>query len=186
MAVARARSRVNVKGGGKLYLRELSPAASNTLLDLGYIKSTDLMNEHSMVQSDDEAGNVIDSKSGAQKVTLKTVLQQSSIDEINLLNNAVGKYYELYYKNANLANGLVQEVSIPLGKIKPGVILKMASATERTIDLEITCLAPAASYTRTVTLFNVTENVPFIIAETATAQYNTSNTEASALATAIL
>jgi hypothetical protein len=186
MAVARDRKRSNVRGGGKLYLRELSPTPSNTLLDVGYIKSTDFINEHTMVELFDETGNFIDNKSGQQKVVLNVILQQSSIDEINLLNNASGKYYELYYKNPNLANTYVQEVSIPIGVLKPGVTLKMAAATERTIELNISCLAPKADYVRGVTTFNVSENVPFIITETATAQYNTSNTEASAMATAIL
>ncbi len=186
MVIQRNRLRINVKGGGKWYIRQLSPAPSNTLLDLGYIKSTDLNNSHKMVDSEDETGILIDSKSGGQQAEVKFVLQQSSIDEINLLNNANGIYYELYYKNANLANGYVQELSIPLGKIVAGETLKMAAATERTIDVTVKCLAPKADYVRGVTTFNVSENVPFILTETATAQYNTSNTEASAMATAIL
>jgi hypothetical protein len=186
MALARNRTRINVKGGGKLYIREISPTASNTYLDLGYLQSTEFMNDNAMVGEVDEAGVLPDMNQGSQKATLKAVLKQSSIDEINLLNNAAGKYYELYYKNANLANGYVQELSIPIAKLKVGTTLKGASATERQLELEVYALAPKAAYTRGVTAFNVTENVPFILTENATAQFNTSNTEASALATAVL
>ena len=185
MALDRNRGRINVKGGGKFKLREESPTASNSWLDLGWATSLKLVDEHSMVDIIDDGGNFVDSKSGGRKATWEAVLKQSGIDEINLLKNAEGKYYDLYYSVLVANDTLTQEISIPLGKIKPGVVLEFKSATERTLAVQISCLAPKADYVRTPTAFNVTENVPYVITEGAVANDPPTDT-ASTLATAIL
>lgn len=181
MALQKDRSRINVKGGGDLRLRELKPTASDTFLKIGNIKGTDFIDEHTMVESIDDAGNYIDTNSGARKFTIKTVLMQSSADEINLMRNAVGKYYELYYK-VRLQNGNYQEFSIAVGKIKPGMVLAMKSATERDIELEIYGLAPNADLARTPTAYNVTENEPYVFVEGASPTDVPSDTASSVAA----
>lgn len=126
MALTRDRKRINVKGGGKLWIRQIFPdSGADTFFDLGYINETDFDDEHNMVESIDETGQYIDTKSGGQKVTWKVTLKQTGIDEINLLKNSDGKYYELYY-SVLVANGNYQEVSIPLAKVLLGPKLKFA------------------------------------------------------------
>jgi hypothetical protein len=184
MALQKSRTRINVKGGGTLKIRELSPSASDTFLDVGYVTSDTLLDEHTMVDSVDDAGNFIDTKSGAQKVTWKAVLKQTSIDEINLLKNAVGKYYDLFY-SVVLANGNTQEFRVWLGKIKPGLVLEFASATERKLELEITALMPKATFTATPTDYNVTAGAYYVVIDNAVAKGTPSDTAAT-MATAIL
>jgi hypothetical protein len=182
MALVKNRTRINVKGGGLLKLRELSPTASDTFLDAGYLGGTDLDDAHDMVESKDERGFVIDYKSGGEAPVLKSVLKQSGIDEINLLKNAVGKYYEAYYY-VKLQNGNIQEINIPLCKIKPGPSLKMAAATERTLDLEIHMLAiPGESaIVRAPTDYNIDPAVNryYVLLESATAKGVTTDTAAT-------
>lgn len=185
MSNALDRQRINAKGGGEFFIRELGPTPSNTYLSLGYLDSSKLLDDPQMVGDPDEGGNQIAKISGGQDVKWQTTLKQSSIAEINLLRNAAGKFYEGYYA-VTLENGNIQEISIPLLQIIPKLELAFAAATERKIPVEIQCLAPKAAYTRGVTTFNVVKNQPYIMIEGATATFNTSNTEASAMATAIL
>ena len=184
MSLQKDRNRMNAKGGGDLYIREIYPTPSNTYLSIGYLDSTKLNDKHSMVGDPDEEGQVITKVDGGQDVTLDEILKQSSLDEINLIRNAGGKYYEAYYP-CTLKNGNVQELSIPICQIIPDLSMEFKAATERKIPIQIQCLAPKAAYTRGVTAFNVIKNQPYIMVEGATATFNTSNTEASALAAAI-
>lgn len=185
MALARDRKRINVKGGGKFYMRQIDPSPSNTYLDPGYLAGTSVLDEPTMVDSVEEAGNFVDTKVGATKATVEITMEQSGIDELGLMQNADGKYYEGYYP-VLLANGNSQEWSFPLMKLKPGFNLNFAAATKRQIKLPFTLLAPKAAYVRGVTAFNVVANGTYIVVEGANATFNTANTEAAALATAIL
>lgn len=174
----RDRRRINVKGGGDLRVREISPTASNTFLDVGYLSSTVITDEGTMVESPDEAGNYIDTKRGARKVTVVGTLKQSSKEEIDLLRNADGKYYDVYYR-VLLANTNVQEFRVAPAKLKVGFVLNMASATERTLELTISGLAPKGAHTATPTAFNLLANDPLVIVEGATAVGPPTETAAS-------
>lgn len=168
MALQKSRTRINVKGGGLLKIREIYPAQSDTWLDVGYLGGTDLTDEHNMIEIVEEAGNFIDALSGSQKVTIVTTLKQTSIDEINLLKNTTGKYFDAYYY-VKLANGNVQEISAIPVKIMPGPVLSFQSATERTLQVTMYFLAPKATAVRTPTSYNVTKDVPYVLIENANA-----------------
>jgi hypothetical protein len=185
MSLGKNRKRINVKGGGTLQLRELAPTPADPFLDIGYLLSSKLTDEHTMIELSDERGDFIDAKSGGRKVHWETVLKQSGIDEINLLKNAEGKYYEVYYSVKTANDSMVQEVSLCLCKIKPGPVLEFKSATERTIQVTIYALAPDANLTRTPAAFNVVQHEPYVITEGITANGAPTDT-AAAVATAIL
>ena len=185
MGLQKDRNRSNVKGGGDFYIRQIYPTPSNTYLSLGYLDSSKLSDKHSMVGDPDEEGQTIAKNDGGQDVVFTETLKQSGIDEINLIRNAAGVLYEAYYP-CTLKNGNVQEISIPICQIIPNLDAEYKGATERKLTVEIQCLAPKAAYTRGVTAFNVLKNQPYIVVEGAAATFNTSNTEASALATAIV
>jgi hypothetical protein len=183
--MAKSRKAISVRGGGTFYYREIDPTPSNTYLEAGYIASSELDDVQQMVGEVDESGVLPDIKSGSQIVKWKMVLKQATQAVIDLLRNAAGKYYEGYYV-VLLANGQYQEISIPVFTFSPNVNLRFAAATERQVACELNCLAPKAAYTRGVTAFNVVKDQPYIVLDGASATFNTSNTEASALATAIM
>lgn len=167
MALQKDRRRVNVKGGGILQVREIDPG-TGTFADLGFISDDVFTDEHTMVESIDSKGDYIDTKSGARKVQWTSTLMQTSKEEIDLMRNAEGKYYELYYKVV-LNNANIQEFVIPIARITPGAVLEFKSATQRTIKLTITALAPAAALTRTPTDYNTTIWTPYVLVENAVA-----------------
>lgn len=185
MALARNRTRQDVNGGGILKLREISPTASDTFLDAGYLGGSDLGDEHSIIKWIDEVGNVINAQSGQREAGIKSVLQQSGIDEINLLKNARGKYYDVYYYKKNLESGLIQELSAGICKLKPGPVISMKSNTQRTLALEIYFLAPKAAFTRTPTDYNIVADEPYVLIENAVAKGVPTDTAAT-MAAAIL
>ncbi|MFI5250798.1 MAG: hypothetical protein ACHQQQ_00075 [Bacteroidota bacterium] len=185
MSLGKNRKRINVKGGGTLQIRELSPNPTDTFSDIGYLVSSKLTDEHTIIELSDERGDFIDAKSGARKVHWETTLKQSGIDEINFLKNADGKYYEVFYSVKTGNDTMVQEISMCLCKIKPGPVLEFKSATERTIQVTIYALAPATTFTRTPSAYNVVAREPYLILEGLSATGVPSDT-ASSVASAIL
>lgn len=156
-------------GGGSLYLRQTSSAQVDTFSHAGHLGGTDLNDEHSMIEIIEEKGNLVNAISGQRRAILNTILKQTSIDEINLIKNANGKYYDLYYV-VQLGNGNYQELTAIPVKIKPGPVLAFKSNTERTIAVTIYLLAPLAAATRAPVVYNVTANEPYVLIENAAAQ----------------
>ena len=186
MALARDRLRQDINGGGLLKIREISPTPVDTWFDLGFLGGTDFGDEHAIIKWIDEVGNVINAQSGQREAGIKSILTQTSIDEINLLKNARGKYYDLYYYKKNLETGKIQEISACCCKLKPGPVLSMKANSQRTLALEIYFLAPKAAFTRTPTGFNVVADEPYVIAEQAVTPLGAPSDTASSLATAVL
>jgi hypothetical protein len=173
MALGKSRIKTSVKGGGLLKIRMLHPTAADTFSDVGFLNSTNLEDTRNMVEIMDERGLSIDFAEGSSAPVIRAVLKQSSIDEINLVKDADGKYYEIYYY-VKTGEGKFQELDIAIGKIKPGAVLQFASATERTIELEIHMLAVAtigATITRSPTGYNMdtTINPYYVLVENAAA-----------------
>lgn len=158
MALGKSRIKQEVKGGGLLKIRQLSPSASDTFVDVGWLGGTDIEDSHDMIDGRDERGLLFNRQSGAETVTIKTKLKQSSKDEIDLVTKCKDQFYEGYYKVLTQAGAYVQEYSFFIMKIKPGVVLSMQSATERTIEVEITLLAVGSETTivRAPTDYNIT------------------------------
>jgi len=184
MSLAKSRTRIFVVGGGEAKVRQISPSASDVFLNIGYLGGTTLNDNFNMMEIVEEAGNLIDVKAGSRVAKLETTLKQSTIDEINLVKNSANIYYDFYYK-CPLSTTYVQEISVAICKIVPGPVLEYKNDTERTIKVTIYFLAPAGAFTRTPTAFNVVENVPYVITETASANGAPSDTAAT-LATAVL
>lgn len=183
MAISRTRTRINVKGGGKFQLRQISPTPSNTFLDAGYLKSTKIADEFAMADISDAHGDYIEYLPTGEKFIATIELLQTGIDEVNLQKNADGIYYDCYY-SVLLANGNTQEWSIPLCKLKVGYVLDMKPG-ERILGMEMHALAPVGAFTRTPTAFNVVALVPYTLTEGAVANGAPTDT-ASTLATAVL
>lgn len=186
MALAKNRNSINVKGVEDFKLREItSGGAETTMLSIGEVKAVVITDEASMVESVTSQGDYANTQRGSQKVTLKVTLLQSSTDEITLLNNASGKYYHAYVV-AKLSNPTVtyQEWYFPICKIKPGAVLNFASATERTIECEITVLMPKGAVTVTPSGLNVAANTYYTFVETATTALGQVTTAAGTVYTA--
>ncbi|MBE3141477.1 MAG: hypothetical protein IMZ53_12955 [Thermoplasmata archaeon] len=160
------RGRFNVKGGGRVYLREIHPTPLETavFLDLGVVGGGDLDDAHDMIPIYDGAGNLWDNQSGKQTAVITFELAQSGIDEINLIKDSAGKFFELYYP-VLLSNGKYQELVAVLCKIDRN--LKLAfKVGHRTIPLKLyMCVPKTASITRAPTTYNVTLQAPFVLVE---------------------
>ena len=171
MALARSRVRINVKGGGILKVEELtSGGAVATMSDLGYLTKVDISDTPGMVESVAADGILVNAQRGSQKVVFKGVLKQTTADEINLLKNASGKFYHVYYQ-VELSNPTLtyQEFYAPLCIIVPGPTLSFASETERTIEITIIVLAPKGNVTVTPAGFNITLPAIYTLVDTAAA-----------------
>jgi hypothetical protein len=183
MAVGRTRANINVKGGGLLKARMMSPTASDTFVDWGYLGSTDIDDTHNMVDVVDEKGLNIEYLDGGQKVIIRPTLLQSDIDLINLLRSAGSAIYEFYYQ-VYLRNTKYQEWVMPLGRITAGVQLKHAAGSVRSIPVEIHGLAIKAALTRTPVAFNMNADEAIVVAENASAQGAPSDTASTVYSTA--
>ena len=148
-------------------MREIDPGAG-TFAALGFLDSTNFDDAYTMVDSIDDAGEFIDTKPGARAPVWKTVLKQTTKDEIDLMKDAAGKYFEVYYK-VQLNNANYQEFLAPVCRIKPGMALAFAAATERKIEIEIHFLWLKSALTRTPTAYNTTAGQYYILVEGASA-----------------
>ncbi|MBE3141478.1 MAG: hypothetical protein IMZ53_12960 [Thermoplasmata archaeon] len=183
------RSRFNVKGGGRVYVRQIYPdpsAGAATFLDLGVVGGGDFDDAHDMIPIYDGAGNLWDNQSGKQTAVITFDLLQSGLDEINLIRNSGGKFYEVYYP-VLLSNGSTQELDAAICKFDQN--LKLAfKVGHRTIPLKVYMLVPkAATIDRTGTIatnYDVANQQPFVLIESATAKGMPEDT-AAALSTLV-
>ena len=188
MSLGRVRTRENAKGGGVLWIREISPTASDTFLDLGWLGGTTLDDKQTSIESKDERGDLSIILYSDRTAMLKTILHQVSQDEIDLVNKISNQnaFYDIYYP-VLLENGDTQEISAAICQIKMGVPIEYKAA-QRSLACDIYMLAPAAAFTRTPTAFNVVvspERLPYVMTTNTVAKGKPSDT-ASTLATAIL
>lgn len=167
MALAKARTSINVKGGGLIKIRELHPTATDAWVDIGYLPKTTISDDHTMMEAGDETGLLIDWIDGNQRVKVTGSIMQSNTAEIGLLKNASGKYYELYYY-VLLANGYFQEWLF-FGKFKPGFVLEFAAGAIREVPFEFWAFAVPATVTRNPTGWNVTAGDMYVFSEAAAA-----------------
>lgn len=93
LALARDRTRVNVRGGGQLRTEVIaSGGALTSMLDVGYLDESGLTIDRLMTKFVSEAGNVVNVISGGEDWVFDVMLQQSSIDEINLVKNSADEF----------------------------------------------------------------------------------------------
>lgn len=184
MALAKSRTKIQVRGGGFLLMREISPSPSDTFLDVGYLQSTNWQDERNMLEAIDERGLQVDFVEGGQVVTITSQLMQADIDVINLLKGSASKYFDVYYY-AVLADGKYQEFSAPVAKIMGGPKLNFAANTMRTVELQLRLLPSKGAYTRTPTAFNIAAGEFYVVSENVSKQGPPSDT-ASATASACL
>lgn len=170
MALQKDRGRLVVKGGGTFSIRELYPTATDSFSDLGYVKSTTLTDEHSLIEHVDERGLLVNYQSAAEKFMVTLSMMQSGVDLLQLLQNAGNKRYEGFYAVRLPDDGNWQEVSIPLMRIRPGYPGGIQRASGEQL-LEVSCVALAVkqALTRTPTGFNISADKTYVIAENASA-----------------
>jgi hypothetical protein len=161
MSLERVRTRENAKGGGLLKARQIFPTPSDTFLDWGWLGGTTLDDKRDIVESKDEVGDLVIVLESGRMATLATLLQQTSQDEIDLVNNANGKFYDLWY-TALLANGDTQSLSAGVCQIKPGAKLDYKPG-QRVIEVTLYMLAPKAAFTRTPSTLNIVSRVPYVM-----------------------
>jgi hypothetical protein len=169
MALQKDRTRLNVKGGGLLKIRQLtSGGAETTMLDVGYLDETTFTIEGDFTVSQSEDGQVVEALTSGEVVKIKSVLKQSTKDEIDVIATAEGKYFHAYYYCV-LGNGNYQEIYIALCKINPNLSLEYKRGTERKVPIEIVALTPKGTVTVTPSAFNTTPPAVFVMTEAGSA-----------------
>ena len=97
MALKKSRKRIFVRGLGDLKVREVDPTPGTTFDNVGFIKTTTLDDVSTIEVIMDETGQVADVKEVSRRAAVETSLQQTSIDEFNLLKNASLKVHAVQY-----------------------------------------------------------------------------------------
>ena len=159
--LGRVRQRENAKGGGYLYLRQISPTPSDTFLDVGWLGGTDFDDKKTTIESKDECGDLVILLTSDRQATIKSVLHQVSQAEIDLINKSTNIFYDAIYK-CLLADGTTQVVSLPVCQVAPGASLNYKPG-QRSLALTIYGLAVKAAMTRTGTDYNVALREPYVM-----------------------
>jgi hypothetical protein len=169
MSLQLDRERLNVKGGGYLSTNVLASGGVLTTLDrVGYLDETGFKEDKAMVEWRDERGFIVNAIPGEETLELNPVLQQTSIDEYNLIRNAWNEYRQWYYQ-VKLANGRYQEIFIPLAKIVSPIDVKFKAPDKRLLPVRILALMPKGAVTADPTGFNVPVDTYGVIVENAAA-----------------
>ena len=185
MALGKDRKRFNVKGGGDLRVREIYPTPTDAFSILGILLSNTFMDESTMVEGQDEKGDMQNVEPGSRKVTWVTRLRQSTKDEIDFIRGVVGKYYDVYYK-VPLSNAEIQEIRLFCVRIVPNFTLNFAAGTPRDIEVTIHALVSKGAFTQSPAGWgDIAEGDYYVIEENAVALGPPDDTAAN-LATAVL
>lgn len=135
MAMSKKKGAINKYSGGKLLLLELTSGAlagtevAGDWIDLGYVESSELMDETPEETFADETGNTVDTDYGDRTVKYSGNLMQSDKDLLDFLKETVrGKYYSLYHYQG-VVNSKDQEIVAAVCTVKP--IVQLASGTKR-------------------------------------------------------
>jgi hypothetical protein len=135
MALKKDRTRTSVRGLGDIEVRQTEPSAAAAFDNVGYLDGagTDIVDEVTMEEINDEGGNLINVLEKSQKVTLATLLSQTSIDEVNLIKGAKGKVFAMRYFGRPSPSRF-QYFCFEQIRINPSTVLKYNSE-KRTLPL---------------------------------------------------
>ena len=184
MALGKDRSRINIRGGSTLLIRELKPTATDAFSDLGVVEKIVLTPDMGMIDIPDAEGNMLDYLAGQKRWGIEITMAQSSKDELDFILNCGGKYYDVFYQ-VTMEDTTTQTWSLCLCKFQPGTPLTFAGSTKRSPMLTGVALAPKAAFTRNPTSLNIVKNVPIVTHQNATPAATPTDT-ASSMATAII
>lgn len=130
----KSRDRFSVKGLGECRLLQVLPTMGTAFDSAGYLENTDFKDILETEIIKDENGNITNVLEKSRAIGLDTMLQQTSIDEINLLRQSSGKAYAVQYYG--LANpGMFQYFLIPQAILDAGVPLPFKTG-KRTLPLK--------------------------------------------------
>ena len=113
------RRKFSVKGLGNFQFLSIEPTLGSDFASVGFTQETTLNDDPSMQDLVAETGVLLDTLVQSKKVSGSTSLMQSSIDEFNLIRNAVGMVHALRYYGIALQNGAWQFFCIPRARIVP-------------------------------------------------------------------
>jgi hypothetical protein len=125
MGLQKDRTRIHVRGLGNLYLRELEPSEAADFSSAGYIKGTTIEDVYEMEDITPETGERTDRLEKSHTADLQTNLEQSSLEEIELIKLASGKVYAARYFGLT-GTGRFQYFNFDLAKVDPNLKLPFA------------------------------------------------------------
>lgn len=119
MALGKNRLAFFVYGLGTMELCQRVPVANVVFDNAGYLEATVINDTPTMVDIVPETGDLVSTLRSAQKVTLKTSLQQSGIDEINLIRGAANLVYAIRYHGKASDSNLYQFWAFEQAMVRP-------------------------------------------------------------------
>lgn len=144
MALQKDRSRIHVRGLGNLWLLRKEPSLDTAFYSAGHLKNTTITDTVEQEEIQPETGHVIDRLARSRSVVIETNMEQSSLDEISLTKDAVGKVYAFRYQGLTYT-GRYQYFCAEQARIQPGLVLPFAPG-ERLIPMKIQALGQDLSY----------------------------------------
>lgn len=135
MALTKSRTRMEAKGPGRFEVRELEPTSASAFSNVGYVESTALNDEHTMLDLMDETGEMVNSISQGRIVSGVTQLMQTGKDELDLLSGAVEKVHAVRYSGITSPGRFVY-FAFDRTIINPSIPLNYAVG-KRTLPLQL-------------------------------------------------
>ena len=144
LASTKDKAKVGLGGGGEAWLRQVTSAGvdlgtPDTNHSVGYIETSDLDDNTEEVKVYDETGALVANVLDKRTVVWKCTLQQSSGDEIAIMDECRGKFYRLY-TYSGIRNNKHQEWLYGICTVKPHLALAWKTGAVTNIPLEITIL----------------------------------------------
>ena len=144
MALQKDRTRIFVRGLGNLWLLRKEPTVDTAFYSAGYLKNTTITDTNEMEEIRPENGLLLDILSKTRTVDIETNLEQTSIDEIELVRNASDKVHSVRYYGKGF-NGRFQYYCADQARIVPGLKLSFAPG-ERLLPLKMQALGQDLAY----------------------------------------
>lgn len=139
MALGRNRQRIFVRGLGHFELIEKEPTAATVPSSAGWIKSATYRDIPDMQDVKSDTGYLINSLRKGQEVSIEAALEQTSIEEINLIRNASAKIYAARYRGKIPDRSVFQYFCIEAGVITSLVELPF-EVNERLLPIKVRAL----------------------------------------------
>ena len=139
MSLGLNRSRLFLKGLGTLEFLQVEPSVGSDFISAGYLQSMQLDDKFESSDEIDETGSVVNVLFGPRTVKFSPTMMQTSIDEYNFIDNAVGQVYVGRYSGLT-SNNVFQFFCAERSRINPSINLKFDPKTPRVLPALFTAL----------------------------------------------
>lgn len=185
LSITKLKSGINTKGGGVIRVKEVNEDGSTIsgapVVDLGYLKDTNLSDKTPSEDIKDETGLTITQELGDREVMVSGTFMQSNKEVLDIAEECRGKFYSLYRLNSRPGSLTAQEIFYGVGTITPQFEVKFpggeipfeykAGALQSAVSISGTALtsSPTAGFgAYTSSTVTIPANKFYKVVETAT------------------